>query len=702
MGSRSARRYRIDTPVSLHRLLNREYSWLDFNRRVLELGLDPSQRLLERVKFIAIFSSNLDEFFQVRVAALSDQAAAQISTRSPDGLGPQRQLDEISLRVVRLVAEQEQLWLTELQPQLQRLGIGLAKWTELSDVSRTDLSEWFEHQVFPVLTPLAVDPAHPFPYISSLSLNIAVLVNDPVTGEERFARVKVPAMLPRLVKIPADHRVVLFEDIISAHLPVLFPGMNIAGHWCFRVTRNADSDQGDEGEADDLLAAVELELRRRRFGRAVRLEIDRTMPNRVQELLRNELDLTPSDVFHHDAPLDLSAMFRLPDGGVPDVRDEPWKPLLPARLADAAENERDMFSVISDGDLLVHHPYESFASTVGEFVRQAAEDPLTLSIKMTLYRTSGDSQIVKSLAAAAERGVQVVALVELKARFDEAANISWARMLERAGAHVVYGLVGLKTHAKCVLVVRQEADGVRRYVHVGTGNYNASTARMYEDFGVFSAAPSLADDLGQLFNHLTGYSRVPDYNQIVVAPEHLRPRLLELIAAEGAFGAAGRIVLKSNSITDPELIEALYAASSKGVSIDLIVRGVCCLRAGVVGLSETIRVRSILGRNLEHSRIYTFANGLGEDLPLVLLGSADLMGRNLDRRVEVLMPIVAPAHLKRVQRVLDSYELDDAGAWLLDVDGVWRRVTGGTVSAQRVCRDLALAEARRPSERELQ
>ena len=702
MGSRSARRYRIDTPVSLHRLLNREYSWLDFNRRVLELGLDPSQRLLERVKFIAIFSSNLDEFFQVRVAALSDQAAAQISTRSPDGLGPQRQLDEISLRVVRLVAEQEQLWLTELQPQLQRLGIGLAKWTELSDVSRTDLSEWFEHQVFPVLTPLAVDPAHPFPYISSLSLNIAVLVNDPVTGEERFARVKVPAMLPRLVKIPADHRVVLFEDIISAHLPVLFPGMNIAGHWCFRVTRNADSDQGDEGEADDLLAAVELELRRRRFGRAVRLEIDRTMPNRVQELLRNELDLTPSDVFHHDAPLDLSAMFRLPDGGVPDVRDEPWKPLLPARLADAAENDRDMFSVISDGDLLVHHPYESFASTVGEFVRQAAEDPLTLSIKMTLYRTSGDSQIVKSLAAAAERGVQVVALVELKARFDEAANISWARMLERAGAHVVYGLVGLKTHAKCVLVVRQEADGVRRYVHVGTGNYNASTARMYEDFGVFSAAPSLADDLGQLFNHLTGYSRVPDYNQIVVAPEHLRPRLLELIAAEGAFGAAGRIVLKSNSITDPELIEALYAASSKGVSIDLIVRGVCCLRAGVVGLSETIRVRSILGRNLEHSRIYTFANGLGEDLPLVLLGSADLMGRNLDRRVEVLMPIVAPAHLKRVQRVLDSYELDDAGAWLLDVDGVWRRVAGGTVSAQRVCRDLALAEARRPSERELQ
>ena len=688
--------------MSLHRLLNREYSWLDFNRRVLELGLDPSQRLLERVKFIAIFSSNLDEFFQVRVAALSDQAAAQISTRSPDGLGPQRQLDEISLRVVRLVAEQEQLWLTELQPQLQRLGIGLAKWTELSDASRADLSEWFEHQVFPVLTPLAVDPAHPFPYISSLSLNIAVLVNDPVTGEERFARVKVPAMLPRLVKIPADHRVVLFEDIISVHLPVLFPGMNIAGHWCFRVTRNADSDQGDEGEADDLLAAVELELRRRRFGRAVRLEIDRTMPNRVQELLRNELDLTPSDVFHHDAPLDLSAMFRLPDGGVPDVRDEPWKPLLPARLADAAENDRDMFSVISDGDLLVHHPYESFASTVGEFVRQAAEDPLTLSIKMTLYRTSGDSQIVKSLAAAAERGVQVVALVELKARFDEAANISWARMLERAGAHVVYGLVGLKTHAKCVLVVRQEADGVRRYVHVGTGNYNASTARMYEDFGVFSAAPSLADDLGQLFNHLTGYSRVPDYNQIVVAPEHLRPRLLELIAAEGAFGAAGRIVLKSNSITDPELIEALYAASSKGVSIDLIVRGVCCLRAGVVGLSETIRVRSILGRNLEHSRIYTFANGLGEDLPLVLLGSADLMGRNLDRRVEVLMPIVAPAHLKRVQRVLDSYELDDAGAWLLDVDGVWRRVTGGTVSAQRVCRDLALAEARRPSERELQ
>jgi polyphosphate kinase len=476
--------------------------------------------------------------------------------------------------------------------------------------------------------------------------------------------------------------------------------MNVSGHWSFRVTRNADSDQSDDGEAEDLLAAVELELRRRRFGRAVRLEVGRSMPNRVVELLCDELDLSLIDVSRHDGPLDLSALFRLAARGSAELRDEPWRSVVPARLAEAAENGRDMFSVIAEGDVMVHHPYDSFASTVGEFVRQAAEDPLTLSIKMTLYRTNGDSEIVRSLAHAAERGVQVVALVELKARFDEAANISWARMLEQAGAHVVYGLVGLKTHAKCVLVVRQEADGIRRYVHIGTGNYNASTARLYEDFGVFSATPALADDLGQLFNHLTGYSRVPDYRQIVVAPEHLRSRLVELIAQEAQFGPAGRILIKSNSVTDPELIEALYAASAAGTQIDIIVRGISCLQPGVPGLSETIRVRSILGRNLEHSRVYMFSHGSSGDEPLWMIGSADLMGRNLDRRVEVLLPVTAEAHQRRIAAVLEAQLADDTGSWTLNADGQWHRMCGGQVNAQQICRDLARSESRRALDRE--
>ena len=686
--------------MSQNRLLNREYSWLDFNGRVLQLAADPNQRLLERVKFLAIFSSNLDEFFQVRVAALSDQAEAQVASRSPDGRLPQEQLDEISRRVTTLVADQERLWLDDVHPALQQRNAGLVSWHDLAHESRADLSVWFEHQVFPVLTPLAVDPAHPFPYISSLSLNIAVLVNDPITGEERFARVKVPATLPRLVPVPGDTRIVLFEEVIAAHLPVLFPGMNVSGHWSFRVTRNADSDQSDDGEAEDLLAAVELELRRRRFGRAVRLEVGRSMPNRVVDLLCDELDLSLIDVSRHDGPLDLSALFRLAVRGSAELRDEPWRSVVPARLAEAAESGRDMFSVIADGDVMVHHPYDSFASTVGEFVRQAADDPLTLSIKMTLYRTNGDSEIVRSLAQAAERGVQVVALVELKARFDEAANISWARMLEQAGAHVVYGLVGLKTHAKCVLVVRQEADGIRRYVHIGTGNYNASTARLYEDFGVFSAAPALADDVGQLFNHLTGYSRVPDYRQIVVAPEHLRSRLVEIIAQEARFGTAGRILIKSNSVTDPQLIEALYAASAAGTQIDIIVRGICCLRPGVPGLSETIRVRSILGRNLEHSRVYMFRHGSTGDEPLWLIGSADLMGRNLDRRVEVLVPVTAEAHQRRIAAVLEAQLADDTGSWTLNADGQWHRMCGGQINAQQICRDLARAESRRALDRE--
>jgi polyphosphate kinase len=676
-------------------LINRELSWLDFNARVLELAAESTVPLLERVKFCAIFSANLDEFFQVRVAALKDQVAAALTRLSPDGRTPGQQLIEISDRIDDLVRAQDDLYIHELVPSLTRSGIEIVDWSELTVEERKQLSEIFETRVFPVLTPLAVDPAHPFPYISNLSLNLAVMVRDPELGDRRFARVKVPPSLPRFIPVGDGWRFIPLEQVIAGHLDVLFPGMEIEDQFAFRVTRNADLTLEEE-EADDLLAAVEMELRRRRFGRAVRLEIAEGMSAEILELLVRELDLTADDVSTHRSPLDLRTLFGIHAVDRPDLKDQPWPPLTKPRLTEASDTGRSIFSVIRAGNVLVHHPYDSFATSVEDFLDQAASDPRVLAVKVTLYRPSVESPVARSLIRAAERGVQVVALVELKARFDEQANIQWAKDLERAGVHVVYGLVGLKTHAKCALVIRSDDDGIRRYCHIGTGNYNSSTARVYEDFGVFTADPDIGDDLTQLFNHLTGYSREVRYRRILVAPKGMRRQFLELIQNEARYGPAGRIVLKMNSLVDTDMIEALYQASRAGVPIDLVVRGICCLRPGVSGLSETIRVRSILGRYLEHSRVFLFGNGAAPGRPTVLVGSADLMPRNLDRRVEVLTPLVSEEHRQRVIEVLDVNLDDDVARWELDSDGSWERLTGPQrVEAQERLYQLARARARR-------
>ncbi len=655
------------------RLINRELSWLDFNERVLQLAGEPGIPLLERVKFCAIFSSNLDEFFQVRVAALKDQEAAGITTTAPDGRSPAQQLMEIGWRVGELVARQEQVFCDSLLPLLRREGIVVCAWDELDDTDHKFLVDVYEQRIFPVLTPLAVDPAHPFPYISNLALNLAVMVRDPDTDEQRFARVKVPTVFPRLVALPDGHRFVPVEEVIAAQLHTLFGGMIIEHHASFRVTRNADLTLEEE-EADDLLAAVEMELRRRRFGRAVRLEVHEDIDPDVLDLLLRELDLEPDDVSRHRGLLDLTCLWQLHDIDRPDLKDDPWQPVTAGRLAAAEEADRSIFSVVRERALLVHHPYESFASSVETFLAQAADDPKVQSIKMTLYRAGGDSPIMRSLIRAAERGVQVAVLVELKARFDEAANVNWAKALERAGVHVVYGLVGLKTHAKCVLVVRQDPDGLRRYVHIGTGNYNSKTARIYEDLGYLTCDPAIGADATQLFNHLTGYSRDVDYRTLVVAPHHVRSRILELIRREADYGEFGRITMKMNSLADTATIEALYDASAAGVAIDLVIRGICCLRAGVPGLSENIRVRSVLGRYLEHSRVYRFANGSSAGEPLHLIGSADLMPRNLDRRVEVLTPVTHPKHRAWLDQMFTFLLADDAPAFELRPDGHWERV----------------------------
>jgi polyphosphate kinase len=652
-------------------LINRELSWLDFNRRVLALAAEPGIPLLERVKFVAICSANLDEFFQVRVAALKDQVAAGVVRRSADGLTPVEQLRRIAGAVDALVEEQEKLLADELLPQLAAAGVRILAWDELTDADRAHAATIYEQRIFPVLTPLAVDPAHPFPYISNLALNLAAMVGDPDTGERRFVRVKVPTVFPRLIELPGGHRFVPAEQVIGAHLHTLFNGMIVEAHTFFRVTRNSDLSLEEE-EADDLLVAVELELRRRRFGRAVRLEVLEGTDHEVVELLTRELDLEPDDLSRHRTLLDLTCLFQLTSIARPDLKDTPWPPITAGRIHAAEEAERSIFAVVRDRALLVHHPYESFASSVEKFISEAADDPKVQSIKMTLYRAGGDSPIARSLMRAAERGVQVAVLVELKARFDEATNVSWARALERSGVHVVYGLVGLKTHAKCVLVVRNDDDGLRRYCHVGTGNYNSRTARLYEDLGFITCDPQVGADVTQLFNHLTGYSRAHEYEQLLVAPRQLRNSLLDLIDHESDHGAEGRITLKMNSLVDPEMIAALYAASQAGVQIDLITRGICCLRPGIAGLSEHIRVRSILGRYLEHSRMFRFGHGNG-DQPLFLIGSADLMERNLDRRVEVLAPVVHPKHQAWLDQVLAFLLDDDVVRFELDGDGAWHR-----------------------------
>ncbi|HEX2484111.1 MAG TPA: polyphosphate kinase 1, partial [Myxococcota bacterium] len=678
---------------SEERYLNRELSWLDFDQRVLELAEEHPVPLLERLKFLSIWSHNLDEFFQIRVAGLHAQRESPVQVTSPDGRTPEQQLRDIRTRVLELVRGAQEVFAKQLAPALAEQGIKILSWSALDARDRESLGREFEARIFPVLTPLAVDPAHPFPYVSSLSFNLAVLARDPETGTVRFARLKVPTLFERFLALPGD-RFVPVEQVIGAHLEMLFPGMEIVSWSPFRVTRDADLDL-EEDEAEDLLAEIESQLqRRRRRSDAVRLEVDRSLSQRALDLLLEELELSPDDVYLNDALLDLGDLMELYDRvDRPDLRDETWVPQPAPRLAKAEGARRgDFFALLRERDVLVHHPYDSFETSVQEFLAQAADDPHVLAIKHTIYRTTGQQNpIGRTLVRAAQAGKQVVTLVELKARFDEETNIEWARKLEQAGAHVVYGLVGLKTHGKAVLVVRQEPDGIRRYCHVGTGNYHPLNARLYEDIGVFSADPELGADLGDLFNYLTGGGRQQPYRRILVAPDHLRPALLERIRAEMA-APDGRIVMKMNALSDPALIDALYEASCAGVEIDLIVRGICCLRPGVPGLSERIRVRSILGRFLEHSRIFRFGSeGRGRSY---FIGSADLMPRNLDRRIEIVVPITDPGLETRLEEVLELQLADDDLAWSLDGDGRWTRVPGSRqLSAQRMLQERARARA---------
>ena len=676
------------------RYLNREMSWLDFNARVLALSETPGTPLLERTKFLAIFSQNLDEFFQVRVAGLKDQVAAGVRSRTPDGATAEEQLKLITERAGALMQRADEIFLGPVCAELAGAGIRFSTWAQLDDDDREWLGIEFAERIFPVLTPLAVDPGHPFPYISSLSLNLGVIVRDPVTEEKRFARVKVPPLLPRFIVMPDGERFVPVEQVIAQHLEKLFPGMEVTDHVAFRVTRNADLTVEEE-EADDLLEAIELELRRRRFGKAVRLEVEDSISTESLELIREELDLDQSAVFAHAAPIALDGLWSVYAMNRDELKYEDFQPVTQRRLQpDEDDAQQAIFNVISDGDVLLHHPYDSFASSVEEFIRQAAVDPAVLTIKLTLYRTSGDSPIVASLIKAAEGGKQVVALVELKARFDEQNNIEWARRLERAGVHVVYGLVGLKTHTKTCLVVREEGQGVARYCHVGTGNYNSKTARLYEDFGLLTRDPAMGSDLTQLFNYLTGYARDVEYEKLLVAPHTLRPRLVELIRNERAHGAGGHVVMKMNSLVDPDMIDELYAASADGVQVDLIVRGISCIRPQVEGLSENIRVRSIVGRYLEHSRVYRFANGGGPGVASHYIGSADLMPRNLDRRVEAVVPIEDPALQGRIDGVLDVLIADSALAWE-QTDATWSKlpVDEGALEAHVMLEEIAAKRA---------
>lgn len=655
-----------ETPV-----LNRELSWLAFNARVLALAADPAIPLLERVRYLAIFSSNLDEFFQVRVSGLWDQQAAGLAAISADGRTSLEQLDLIRATVLELIGEQERLYAEWIRKDLADVGIELVEWDELATSEQAELSVFFRERIFPVLTPLAVDPGHPFPYVSDLSLNLAVVLRSPTDGRELFARVKIPDGLARWHPVVPGHRFIPIEQVIAQHLDLLFPGMVVIDHHPFRVTRNADlSDSLDE--AEDLLSAVEFELRRRRFGRAIRLEVGSSISTAAQDLLLREFVLEPSAVYPMTAPLDLTSLNEIADLPRPEASWPEWSGVVPVGLQ--AEEERvDVFAAIRDRDIVVHHPYDSFSHSVVEFIHQAARDPQVLAIKLTLYRTAGNSPIVDALITAAERGKQVAVLVELKARFDEAANIGWGRRLEQAGAHVAYGILGLKIHSKTCMVVRSDSDGIRRYCHIGTGNYNHRTARIYEDFGILTCDPEIGDDLAALFNRLTGYGRNISYQRLLVAPDHLRSGLETLIDREMASGN-GRIIIKVNSLVDVPMIEKLYQASQAGVSIDLIVRGSCSLRPGVPGLSDTIRVRSIVGRYLEHSRIYWFANGSGPGEPSVFVGSADLMQRNLDRRIEVLLRVTDQYTRQRLADVLDAAVAERELAWSLEPDGTWIRL----------------------------
>ena len=660
--------------------INRELSWLEFNARVLHEALDERTPLLERLKFLSIFGTNLDEFYMVRVAGVRRQLAANVTTTSPDGLTPQEQLDAISARVRELLDVQQRC-LRELLDRLAGHGIRLLTMDDLAPAEWAAIDAFFETQVFPVLTPLAVDPGHPFPYISNLSLSLAVQIRDTETGAEHFARVKVPKSLPRWVPIGRPMHYVPLEHVIGANLGALFPGMEVMGWYAFRITRNSDIDLQDSEEPEDLLQEIEEQVFRRRFGEVVRLQVDERMPEELRLLLIDELrderlptlPLMPGRDVHTGGPLiELSDLMQLAQLDIPELRDRPYTAVVPAPFRGS---NGDLFDAIRERDILVHHPFESFGATTEHFLEVAAEDEHVLAIKLTLYRTSGDTAIVDALTEAAQRGKQVAVLVELKARFDEANNISWARTLENAGVHVAYGVMALKTHSKTALVVRREGETIRRYVHIGTGNYNTRTARIYTDFGLFSANQSLGADVSDLFNSLTGFSRQRLYRKLLVAPLAMRDRFLELIAREAEHARAGRparIVAKMNALVDPAMIRALYAASEAGVQIDLMVRGICCLRPGLPGVSESIRVFSIVGRFLEHSRLWYFANGGGGEY---YMGSADWMQRNFDRRVEVVTPIDDPALHPRLHSLLETYLADNRHSWSLTADGTYEQRT---------------------------
>jgi len=673
------------------RYLNRELSRLDFDERVLAMAEDARVPLLERVRFLAIFSQNLDDFFQVRVAGLKEQVLAAVAVASPDGMSPLEQLKAIRTRVEGLVDRQVGLFNNDLVPALAEAGIELIRADKVTKRELSQLHSVFRQQIFPVLTPLAVDPGHPFPYISHLSLNLAVMVRDPQRHQQRFARVKVPPVLPRFIALVEGRRYVPLEDVIALHLQALFPGMEVVAHHPFRVTRDGDLDDVDS-DAEDLLAAIQTELRRRRrHARVVRLEVDPGMSPEVLELLTRELELQPSDVYQAAGLLDLGSLHVLSQLDRPDLKEEPWTPTTQPRLRGLGAEVPDLFAVLRAGDLLAHHPYDSFATSVEAFIDHAASDPDVLAIKQTLYRTSGPgSPIVRALIRAAERGKQVAALVELKARGDEQANIGWARALEEANVHVVYGLLGLKTHAKVTLVVRREGKHIQHYLHVGTGNYNPSTAHMYEDVSLLSADADLGSDVTELFNLLTGYSRQHRYRKLMVAPTSLRAGITQLIEREGKPG--GRIIIKVNNLIDPEIIDALYAASQAGAQVDLIIRSMCSLRPGVPGLSERIRVRSIVGRFLEHSRVFAFGEGADAEY---YLGSSDLMQRNLDRRVEAVVPVSDRKLCERLSEILNIILADDVLAWELRNDGVWRRVkTLRGLNSHKRFQEMALESAR--------
>jgi polyphosphate kinase len=729
---------------SPRRFLNREASWLAFAMRLLDLSGDMTIPLLERAKFLAIFSSGLDEFLQVRVAGIKEQIAVGLKSTSPDGMYPEEQLDMIRSMIKICIKRANRIFTAHLQPALQKEGIRITDYAALPDDAKSSLKVLFTKEIFPVLTPLAVDPGHPFPYISNLSLNIAVFVVDNLTGDRRFARVKVPTpLLPRYVSVGGENENILvpLEQVIAAHLSDLFPQMEVESSYAFRVVRNADLDF-DEDEADDLLEAIELELRkRRRFGRAVCIEVQSAMPQEMREVLLGELELEAGDCYEYEGQLDFSSLWMLYDLNRFDLKYPDWTP---AQIPDLISDDPDglnIFDVLRGQDILVHHPYESFAASVETFIAQASTDESVLAIKQTLYRTSGDAPFVSSLSRAVESGKQVAALVELKARFDEDKNITWAKQLERAGVHVVYGLVGLKTHSKTVLVVRKEPDGIKRYVHIGTGNYNSKTARIYEDMGILSSSEKIGADLTDLFNYLTGFSRPSKTRSIILAPDSLRNCLLQKIQEQAMLGPEGEIVLKANGLTDPQIIDSLYQASQQGTKIILIIRGICSLRPQVKGLSENITVRSIVGRFLEHSRIYRFGRpnfpdesaselflarqlqkgnrdildaleqnilvggakaffipntNIGENHQSAIfgaqyfMGSADLMERNFDRRIEAVIPIENVSLCARLEGILQMCLLDDLFSWELQSDSSWvRKQSANNISAQNIFMQLS-------------